>query len=53
VPKVGRQQDHNGGVVLVAVENAVQVEPIGEFELKRIRRPLAAYSVVAGAASKA
>ncbi len=33
--------------VLVAVENAVKVEPVGEFELKGIRRPLAAYSVVA------
>ena len=32
--------------VLVAVENAVQVEPVGEFELKGIRRPLAAYNVV-------
>jgi hypothetical protein len=28
------------------VENAVKVEPIGEFELKGIRRPLAAYNVV-------
>jgi hypothetical protein len=27
--------------VLVAVENAVKVEPVGEFELKGIRRPLA------------
>jgi hypothetical protein len=34
-------------VVLVAVENAVKVEPVGEFELKGIRRPLAAYNVVA------
>jgi hypothetical protein len=25
---------------------AVQVEPVGEFELKGIRRPLAAYNVV-------
>ena len=32
--------------VLVAVENLVQVEPVGEFELKGIRRPLAAYNVV-------
>jgi len=24
----------------------VQVEPVGEFELKGIRRPLAAYNVV-------
>ena len=29
------------------VENAVKVEPVGEFELKGIRRPLAAYNVVA------
>jgi hypothetical protein len=33
--------------VLVAVENAVKVEPVGEFELKGIRRPLAAYNVLA------
>jgi adenylate cyclase len=33
--------------VLVAVEDAVNVEPVGEFELKGIRRPLAAYNVVA------
>jgi class 3 adenylate cyclase len=32
--------------VLVAVEDAVQVEPVGEFELKGIRRPLAAYNVL-------
>jgi class 3 adenylate cyclase/putative methionine-R-sulfoxide reductase with GAF domain len=36
--------------VLTKVENAVKVEPVGEFELKGIRRPLAAYNVV-GAAS--
>ena len=33
--------------VLTKVENAVRVEPVGEFELKGIRRPLAAYNVVA------
>ena len=33
--------------VLMAVENAVKVEPVGEFELKGIRRPLAAYNVIA------
>ena len=33
--------------VLAAVENAVTVEPVGEFELKGIRRPLAAYNVLA------
>ena len=32
--------------VLMKVENAVNVEPVGEFELKGIRRPLAAYNVV-------
>ncbi len=32
--------------VLTKVENAVNVEPVGEFELKGIRRPLAAYNVV-------
>ena len=33
-------------IVLMKVENAVKVEPVGEFELKGIRRPLAAYNVV-------
>jgi adenylate cyclase len=33
--------------VLTKVENAVKVEPVGDFELKGIRRPLAAYDVVA------
>jgi class 3 adenylate cyclase len=33
--------------VLMNVEDAVKVEPVGEFELKGIRRPLAAYNVVA------
>jgi hypothetical protein len=32
--------------VLTKVEKAVNVEPVGEFELKGIRRPLAAYNVV-------
>jgi class 3 adenylate cyclase len=32
--------------VLTKVEHVVQVEPVGEFELKGIRRPLAAYNVV-------
>jgi class 3 adenylate cyclase/putative methionine-R-sulfoxide reductase with GAF domain len=35
--------------VLTKVENAVKVEPVGEFELKGIRRPLAAYNVIAAA----
>ena len=38
--------------VLMKVENAVKVEPVGEFELKGIRRPLAAYNVVAASSSK-
>jgi hypothetical protein len=33
--------------VLTMVENAVKVEPVGEFELKGIRRPIAAYNVLA------
>jgi hypothetical protein len=32
------------------VENDVKVEPVGEFELKGIRRPLAAYNVLAAIA---
>ena len=36
--------------VLMKVENAVKVEPVGEFELKGIRRPLAAYNVIGTAA---
>jgi class 3 adenylate cyclase len=32
--------------VLMKVEKAVKVEPVGEFELKGIRRPMAAYNVV-------
>jgi GAF domain-containing protein len=35
--------------VLMKVENAVKVEPVGEFELKGIRRPLAAYNVISTA----
>jgi hypothetical protein len=34
------------GIVLAAVEEAMKVEPVGEFELKGIRRPLAAYKVI-------
>jgi class 3 adenylate cyclase len=30
----------------MAVEDAVTVEPLGEFELKGIRRPIAAYNVL-------
>ena len=36
--------------VLMAVEDAVKFEPVGEFALKGIRRPLAAYNVLAAAA---
>ena len=32
--------------VLTKVENTVKVEPVGEFALKGIRRPLAAYNVL-------
>jgi adenylate cyclase len=35
--------------LLTKVEYAVKVEPVGEFELKGIRRPLAAYNVIAPA----
>jgi hypothetical protein len=38
--------------VLTKVENAVKVEPVGEFELKGIRRPLAAYNVVAAVSTQ-
>ena len=37
--------------VLMAVEDAVKVEPVGEFELKGIRRPLAAYNVLDAASA--
>ena len=33
------------------IEDAVKVEPVGEFELKGIRRPLAAYNVVTASPS--
>src|SRR6201996_206627 len=36
--------------VQMNVENAVKVEPVGEFALKGIRRPLAAYNVVSAEA---
>jgi hypothetical protein len=39
--------------VLTKVENAVKAEPVGEFTLKGIRRPLAAYNVVAAQSSEA
>ena len=36
--------------VLMAVKDAVTVEPVGEFELKGIRRPIAAYNGLAASA---
>jgi class 3 adenylate cyclase len=33
--------------VLTKVEDAVKVEQVGEFELKGIRRPSAAYNIIA------
>jgi class 3 adenylate cyclase len=38
--------------VLMAVEDAVSVEPAGEFKLKGISRPLAAYNVLSAASAK-
>jgi class 3 adenylate cyclase len=38
--------------VLLAVEEAVAVEPVGEFTLKGIRRPMTAYNVLGDAPSK-
>lgn len=37
--------------VLMAVEDAITVEPVGEFVLKGIRRPMVAYNVVAAKSS--
>ena len=37
--------------VLMAVKDAVTVEAVGEFELKGIRRPIAAYNVIAVSAT--
>jgi class 3 adenylate cyclase len=38
--------------VLLAVDKAVTVEPVGEFTLKGIRRPMTAYNVLASFTSK-
>ena len=38
--------------VLMAVEDAVSIEPVGEFKLKGISRPLAAYNVLSAVATK-
>ena len=37
--------------VLLAVEKAVAVEPVGEFSLKGIRRPIMTYNVLAASPS--
>ncbi|HEX3502531.1 MAG TPA: adenylate/guanylate cyclase domain-containing protein [Xanthobacteraceae bacterium] len=39
--------------VLMAVEDTITAEPIGEFELKGIRRPMLAYNVLASTPRKA
>jgi hypothetical protein len=36
----------------MAVEDTIAVEPVGEFALKGIRRPLAAYNVLAARAEQ-
>ena len=38
--------------VLMAVEDVVSVEPVGEFKLKGISRPLTAYNVLSAASAK-
>jgi class 3 adenylate cyclase/putative methionine-R-sulfoxide reductase with GAF domain len=38
--------------VLMAVEDAVNVEPVGDFTLKGISRPVAAYNVLSAVSSK-
>ena len=38
--------------VLMALEDAVNVEPVGEFELKGISRPVAAYNVLSAVPAK-
>jgi class 3 adenylate cyclase len=38
--------------VLTQIEDAVEAEPVGEFHLKGIRRPIKAYNVLASSASK-
>jgi adenylate cyclase len=38
--------------VLMEVEDTIAVEPVGEFTLKGIRRPLAAYNVLAARAGR-
>jgi class 3 adenylate cyclase len=38
--------------VLMAVEDAISVEPVGEFKLKGINRPLATYNVLSAVSAK-
>jgi adenylate cyclase len=38
--------------VLMAVEDAISVEPVGEFKLKGISRPLATYNVLPAVSAK-
>jgi adenylate cyclase len=38
--------------VLMAIENAISVEPVGEFKLKGISRPLATYNVLSAVSAK-
>ena len=38
--------------VLMAVEDAISVEPVGEFKLKGISRPLATYNVLSAVSAK-
>ena len=38
--------------VLMAVESAISVEPVGEFKLKGISRPLATYNVLSAVSAK-
>jgi class 3 adenylate cyclase len=38
--------------VMMAVEDAVTVEPVGDFTLKGIGRPVAAYNVLSAVSSK-
>ena len=38
--------------VLMAVEDTISVEPVGEFKLKGISRPLATYNVLSAASAK-
>jgi hypothetical protein len=41
-----RSNPHQPARALLAVDKAVTVEPIGEFALKGIRRPMMTYNVI-------